>query len=127
MPTSFGNNEKALKSRRLRAFSFAWRCPTSSVKSDAFLERGGLAALYVDGGSVDTTFSTLGVRSSTQLGSTTRVRGMLGWCHAFGDTAPISTHAFAGSIPFTLAGVPLARNVAGVDMQLRPNLTLGAS
>jgi uncharacterized protein with beta-barrel porin domain len=33
--------------------------------------------------------------------------------------------------PFTLEGVPLAKNVAvleaGVDMQLRPNLTLGAS
>ncbi|RST53953.1 autotransporter-associated beta strand repeat-containing protein [Variovorax sp. DXTD-1] len=101
------------------------------VKSDAFLERGGLAALYGQGGSVDATFSTLGVRASTQLGSTTRLRGMLGWRHAFGDTAPTSTHAFAGSIPFTLAGVPLARNVAvveaGVDMQLRPNLTLGAS
>ncbi|QGW82579.1 autotransporter-associated beta strand repeat-containing protein [Variovorax paradoxus] len=101
------------------------------VKSDAFLERGGLAALYGQGGSVDATFSTLGVRASTQLGSTTRLRGMLGWRHAFGDTTPTSTHAFAGSIPFTLAGVPLARNVAvveaGVDMQLRPNLTLGAS
>jgi outer membrane autotransporter protein len=101
------------------------------VKSDAFFERGGLAALYGDGGSVDATFSTLGVRASTQLGESTRVRGLLGWRHAFGDTTPTSTHAFGGSLPFTLAGVPLAKNVAvleaGVETQLRPNLSLGAS
>ncbi|MDQ0589228.1 autotransporter-associated beta strand repeat-containing protein [Variovorax paradoxus] len=101
------------------------------LRSDAFLERGGLAALYGEGGSADAAFTTLGLRASTQLGTTTRLRGMLGWRHAFGDTTPTSTHAFAGSIPFTLAGVPLVKNVAvveaGVDMQLRPNLTLGAS
>jgi outer membrane autotransporter protein len=59
------------------------------------------------------------------------VRGLLGWRHAFGDTAPTSTHAFGGSLPFTLAGVPPAKNVAvleaGVETQLRPNLSLGAS
>lgn len=36
-----------------------------------------------------------------------------------------------GSLPFTLAGVPLAKNVAvleaGVETQRRPNLSLGAS
>jgi len=55
---------------------------------------------------------------------------MLGWRHAFGDTRPTSTHAFARSIPFTHAGVPPGtwRVVeARVDMQLRPNLALGAS
>lgn len=101
------------------------------VRSDAFFERGGLAALYGAGGSVESTFSTLGVRASAQVGDNIRVRGMLGWRHAFGDTTPTSTHAFAGSIPFTIAGVPLAKNVAvleaGVETQLRPNLKLGAA
>ncbi|MBT2324778.1 autotransporter domain-containing protein [Variovorax paradoxus] len=101
------------------------------VKTDAFFERGGLAALHGAGDSTDATFSTLGVRASTQLSDSTRVRGLLGWRHAFGDTTPTSTHAFGGSLPFTLAGVPLAKNVAvleaGVETQLRPNLTLGAS
>ncbi|WP_185878796.1 autotransporter domain-containing protein [Variovorax sp. MHTC-1] len=101
------------------------------VKNDAFFERGGLAALYGEGGSVDATFTTLGLRASAQLGTATRLRGMLGWRHAFGDTTPTSTHAFGGSLPFTIAGVPLAKNVAvleaGVETQLRPNLTLGAS
>lgn len=102
-----------------------------TVKSDAFMERGGLAALYGYGGSTDATFSTLGVRASMQAGESTKLRGMLGWRHAFGDTTPTSTHAFGGSLPFTIAGVPLAKNVAvleaGVETQLRPNLALSVS
>lgn len=101
------------------------------LKSDAFSERGGSAALYAEGDSTEATFSTLGVRSSLQAGASTRLRGMLGWRHAFGDTTPTSTHSFSGSVPFTLTGVPLARNVAvleaGVETQLRPNLALSAS
>jgi outer membrane autotransporter protein len=83
-------------------------------------ERGGLAALYGAGDSSDTSFSTLGVRASLQASERTRLRGMLGWRHAFG-----------GCPPFTLTGVPLAKNVAvleaGVETQLCPNLALGAS
>lgn len=101
------------------------------LKSDAFSERGGPAALNAEGDSTEATFSTLGVRGSLQAGASTRLRGMLGWRHAFGDTAPSSTHSFSGSVPFTLGGVPLARNVAvleaGVETQLRPNLALSAS
>ena len=73
----------------------------------------------------------LGGRASTQLGDNIRLRGMLDWRHAFGDTTPTSMHAFAGSIPFTISGVPLAKNVAvleaGVETQLRPNLKSGAA
>lgn len=101
------------------------------LKSDAFLERGGPAALYGEGGSTDATFSTVGVRASLQAGQNTRLRGMLGWRHAFGDTPPTTTQRFGGGLPFTLAGVPLAKNVAvleaGIETQLRPDLALGAS
>jgi outer membrane autotransporter protein len=59
------------------------------------------------------------------------VRGLLGRRHAFGGTTPTSTHAFGGSLPITLAGVPLAKNVAvldaGVETQLGPNVSLGTS
>ncbi|RST51865.1 autotransporter-associated beta strand repeat-containing protein [Variovorax sp. MHTC-1] len=126
----FGEAGHRIDAGRVALEPFA-RLAHVRVKSDAFLERGGLAALYGEGGSVDATFTTLGLRASTQIGSATRLRGMLGWRHAFGDTTPTSTHAFAGSIPFTLEGVPLAKNVAvleaGVETQLRPNLMLGAS
>ena len=57
----------------------------------------------------------LGGRASTQLGDNIRLRGMLDWRHAFGDTTPTSMHAFAGSIPFTISGVPLAKIVAVLE------------
>ncbi|HZF82796.1 MAG TPA: autotransporter domain-containing protein [Burkholderiaceae bacterium] len=102
------------------------------LSSDGFSERGGLSALHGGGDGFSSTFATLGVRATAQLGSKTRLTGMLGWRHAFGDTVPESTHAFAGSLAsFTVGGVPLARNVAvleaGVETELAPNLTLGAS
>lgn len=101
------------------------------LKSDAFLERGGPAAMYGEGDSTNATFSTIGLRASIQASERIRVRGMLAWRHAFGDTSPATTHTFSGSLPFTLAGVPLAKDVAvleaGLETRLRPNLTLGAS
>ncbi|MBT2324782.1 autotransporter domain-containing protein [Variovorax paradoxus] len=126
----FGEAGHRIDAGRVALEPFA-RLAYVRLHSDSFVERGGLAALYCEGGSIDATFTTLGLRASTQLGERTRLRGMLGWRHAFGDTTPTSTHAFAGSIPFTLEGVPLAKNVAvveaGVETQLRPNLSLGAS
>lgn len=102
-----------------------------SVKTDGFTERGGVAALSAGGATFDSTFSTLGARMSAQLDEKTTLRGMLGWRHAFGSAVPQSTNAFVGSLPFTVSGVPLAKNVAvleaGVDTELRPNLTLSAS
>ncbi|MEJ1127102.1 autotransporter domain-containing protein [Variovorax sp. CCNWLW225] len=101
------------------------------LRSDAFVEQGGLAALFGYGGRTDATFSTIGVRASMQASESIRLRGTLGWRHAFGGATPTSTHAFAGSVPFTLSGVPLAEDVAvleaGIETQLRPNLALNAS
>ncbi len=101
------------------------------LRSDAFLEQGGPAALHGAGDTTDATFTSIGVRASTQAADDIRLRGMLAWRHAFGDTTPTTTHQFAGSQAFTLAGVPLAKDVAaleaGVETRLRPNLTLSAS
>ncbi|RYX91089.1 MAG: autotransporter domain-containing protein, partial [Comamonadaceae bacterium] len=100
-----------------------------NVDADGFTESGGAAALRSGGGSTDATFSTLGVRASTQVGEATRLRGTVGWRHAFGDRTPTSTHAFATGNAFTVAGVPLAKDVAvleaGVETQLQRNMTLG--
>ena len=56
-------------------------------------------------------------------------RGMLGWKHAFGDTVPTSTQAFAGSDAFTVVGAPVARNAAiigaGLDFDIAPSARLG--
>lgn len=102
-----------------------------NVDTKDFRESGGAAALHSGGGSTDSTFSTLGVRASTSLSESTRLRGTLGWRHAFGDKTPTSRNAWATGQSFTVAGVPLAKNVAvveaGVETQLQSNLTLGAN
>ena len=103
-----------------------------SFDSDGFTEQWGAAALHAGGQTTDTTFTTLGLRVAAGLdigGMDVTARGTLGWRHAFGDTTPLSTQAFAGGDPFTVAGVPIARNAAvveaGLDVSLTPQATLG--
>jgi outer membrane autotransporter protein len=105
-----------------------------NLHSDGFAEKGGAAALTSASQSTDVTFTTLGIRASTDidLGSVkTKARGMLGWRHAFGDTVPTSSLAFAGSDAFTVAGAPIARNAAvieaGLDFDITPQAKLGVS
>ncbi|TPI90206.1 autotransporter domain-containing protein, partial [Mesorhizobium sp. B2-8-6] len=105
-----------------------------SVHTDGFTEKGGAAALTSAGSTTDATFTTLGLRGSTgfALGNiNATARGMLGWRHAFGDTTPLSTVAFAGSDAFTIAGVPIATDSAvieaGIDLKMSANATLALS
>ncbi|MGR7996084.1 autotransporter domain-containing protein [Xanthobacter sp. ZOL 2024] len=87
-----------------------------------FVESFGGAALK--GGSVDTdvTFTTLGLRTSTEVvfgEATYRALVGLGWRHAFGDVNPTATMAFAaGSLPFATEGAPIAEDAALVEAGL---------
>ncbi|QWG18721.1 autotransporter outer membrane beta-barrel domain-containing protein [Bradyrhizobium sediminis] len=104
-----------------------------NLSTNGFTEKGGAAALTSQGGNTGVTFSTLGLRTSTGFtlgnGVNMAARGMLGWRHAFGDTTPVSTVAFTGGSPFSIAGVPVARDGAvadlGLDLNLTPNAALG--
>jgi fibronectin-binding autotransporter adhesin len=104
-------------------------------RTDSFTEDGGAAALHSPGDRSDVTFSTLGTRVSTtiKLGSMEgRLRGSLGWRHAFGDDAPVSSLTFqGGGSEFGVAGVPLARDAAvveaGLDMSLSKSAVLGVN
>jgi outer membrane autotransporter protein len=105
-----------------------------NLHTDGFAESGGAAALTSSSSTSDATFTTLGVRASTDVtigGVAATARGMFGWRHAFGDVTPLSTVAFAGGDDFTIAGVPIARDAmlveAGLDVQLARNATLGLS
>lgn len=106
-----------------------------SLDTNGFAETGGAAALRSAGVSSSVTFTTLGLRASTDFmlgnGMKLSARSMLGWRHAFGDTTPLSTFAFAGGFPFTVAGVPIARDAllldAGLDVAIAKNTTLGIS
>lgn len=81
-------------------------------------ERGGSAALAMQGKNSDTTFTSLGARA--ERGSVVRgidavFSGMLVWRHAFGDANPESAHAFSESDVFTVFGTPIARDSAAIE------------
>ncbi|MFC7396714.1 autotransporter domain-containing protein [Chelatococcus sp. GCM10030263] len=107
-----------------------------NLETDAFTEAGGAAGLTGFSGSEAVTFTSLGVRAAQRfaLGATTALtlRGTLGWQHAFGDTTPTAALAFTGaSLPFTVAGVPIAEDAlvvkAGADLAIGPAVTLGVA
>ncbi len=59
------------------------------------------------------------------------LRGGLAWRHAFGDVDPKTTLAFAGGSPFTISGLPIARDgalvEAGLDLAIGRSATLGVA
>jgi outer membrane autotransporter protein len=102
------------------------------VKTDGFTETGGAAALTGLAADTATTFSTLGLRASVPLSTTWSaavLKGGLGWRHAFNDVTPAAQLAFAGGTPFTIAGVPIARDAllveAGLDAAWTSGITVG--
>jgi outer membrane autotransporter protein len=102
--------------------------------TDGFDEKGGVAALNGAPEKSRNGFTTLGLRARSDLGTGDNggvsLHGQFGWRHGLGEMTPVSTQAFGGS-PFEIAGAPLARDVAtldlGADFRLRPNTTLGIS
>ncbi len=106
----------------------------ANLHMGGFTEQGGAAALTVASSDIDAIFTTLGLRASATFdlgGATLTAKGMLGWRHAFGDTAPLSDMRFAGGNAFSIAGVPTARDTAvveaGLDYTITPNATFGLS
>lgn len=101
-----------------------------SLHTNGFGEAGGDAALGGRGSGTDVTFTTLGLRGDhvMSLGSMqARLRGLLGWRHAFGDTVPQSTLAFSTGSSFVIAGAPIAADSAVVEVGLDLDLTADAS
>nr|WP_238482186.1 autotransporter domain-containing protein [Dyella acidiphila] len=81
-------------------------------------EQGGPMALSVGGDRQAVTYSTLGTRASTHFqfqGDAFDAYTSLGWRHAFGRVRPDAQMAFAHGAPFTVAGLPIARNALAVD------------
>jgi subtilase-type serine protease len=96
------------------------------LKTDGFAETGGITALSVNGGSTDLVTTTLGLRASHDFAiseaTTLTAHGMAGWRHAFGDTTPTSTLAFAGGTGFSIDGLPIAEDTALVEAGFNVNL-----
>ncbi|WP_407655474.1 autotransporter domain-containing protein [Burkholderia alba] len=98
------------------------------LKNHGATETGGAAALRVQEGNHDVTFSTLGVRGATGLALTSALQltleGSAGWQHALTSGRPVGSLAFAtGSSVFTVSSVPVAKDAAVVS--LNAGLALG--
>jgi outer membrane autotransporter protein len=105
-----------------------------SLHTDRFTESGGISALTSSGDTLNTTFSTVGARLSSDfdIGNQKAVAtGMVGWRHAFGDTDPTSRFAFAASDSYVVRGAPITTDAMivqfGVSMNLTTMATIGIS
>ncbi len=84
-----------------------------NLKTDAFQESGGAAALSSGGGNDAIATSTVGLRWSmdwSQGDVPILFSGMLGWRHVAGDVTPYSSLAFAGGSPLLIGGVDIPQN-----------------
>ncbi|OZI66415.1 hypothetical protein CAL28_01335 [Bordetella genomosp. 11] len=97
-------------------------------------DEGGDTGLSGRGDNTGVTYTTLGLRASTRLdagGTTAVLHGMLGWRHAFGDTTPTATQSLPSGSPFTVSGVPIAKDAAilqaGLNVQVAKNVRVDLS
>jgi outer membrane autotransporter protein len=107
------------------------------LKTDAAAERGGAAALNFAGTTFETGYTTLGIRAASMVPVGHDMilipRASLAWQHAFDTVTPGAVLAFqtAPAIPFTISGVPIARDSllaeAGLDLAIGRNATVGVS
>jgi subtilase-type serine protease len=107
------------------------------LHTDGFSESGGgPAALGGSGHDTDIGYSTLGGRIATRYvqpnGMVLTPRLSAAWQHAVGAAAPGEALAFQSTAqPFTVAGLPLARDTAllesGLDLRLAPQARVGLS
>lgn len=91
----------------------------ANLRTRAFSETGGPAALSGESDSSQQTTTTLGLRAAQAFelaGRPGRVYGTLGWRHLFGDDKGESRLAFQGSQSFTVAGAPIGRDAALVEL-----------
>jgi len=102
----------------------------SDLRTRAFSESGGSAALSGKSQSQTLASTLAGLRARWQVpDSAIALRGMLGWRHAYGNVQPSTTLAFDGGASFSVAGAPIARDAArvevGADLVTIRNLTIG--
>jgi outer membrane autotransporter protein len=97
------------------------------LHTDNFEESGGAAALSVRNETMNTFYSTLGVRGTVELPQNVSLYGSLGWQHAYGDKTTSSRMAFAGSDAFTTQGTAVDDNLMVADVGVSVKLSRSTS
>jgi outer membrane autotransporter protein len=123
----------ALGNGRLSAEPFA-NLGYQRYQRDSYNEKGGAAALHVDGQTQDNFSSTAGLRlahlSQLDNGISLTPRASAGWKHTYGDVDSNTRQAFlAGGTAFNVEGSALDRDSllleAGLDVGLSARHTVG--
>lgn len=107
----------------------------TDLRTPAFTEDGGDAALHSGGASSKVGTNTLGVNLDHAFNEGAMhgtFHTMLGWRHAYGDITPTLTESFAdSSASFTSQGLPISRDALvasiGVDLAVSKRTTVGVS
>ncbi|MFY3311926.1 autotransporter domain-containing protein [Achromobacter ruhlandii] len=104
----------------------------NQLRMQGFTESGGPAALSSDGQRQRNLASLAGLRGDWRVpGSEIALRAMLGWRHVYGNVRPTVSLAFDQGPAFSVAGAPIARDAArvelGVDVLRIRAMTLGLS
>jgi outer membrane autotransporter protein len=102
------------------------------LETNGFSETGGNAALAGGGTTNSSPATTAGIRGHLPIaGRNLTLDGGIAWQHLFGRVDPLANLSFAGGQSFTVAGTPMARDAALVDVgmtyQATPNLSVSAS
>ena len=95
----------------------------ANARTDGFTEHGGAAALAGDRANETIVQSAAGLRAATAPTAPVSFNALVAWKHNYGDLTPLSALRFAGHDPFLIAGTPLARDSAAVDLGLTWHLT----
>jgi subtilase-type serine protease len=100
-----------------------------NLKTDAFREAGGDAALSAAADDNQITTSTIGLRWSVNWPDNdlpVTLSGMLGWRHIAGDVTPTSNLAFVGGSPFIIEGVEMPRDSLVAKLGISAKLSKSA-
>lgn len=88
------------------------------VKTDAFAEAGGAAALSSASNEETFTQSRLGVKLATPLAGALSGRATLAWQHQLDEAAPLAVLNFTGGNAFAVSGTTLSRDAAAASIGL---------
>ncbi|SFJ30023.1 autotransporter outer membrane beta-barrel domain-containing protein, partial [Phytopseudomonas argentinensis] len=105
------------------------------IEREEFRERGGDSVVQAQSVRKAINYSTMGVNATVPLatiaGTSLKLKGSMGWQHAFDGDTPESEHTFAGSHLFRVRGAPLERdNVVvklGVEARVNSRVSLDLS
>lgn len=100
------------------------------LRTPAFSESGGTAALHSAGSRSSIVSTTLGLRGALPLRlnqTEAQLHGSVAWRHSTGDLTPTTSLAFSQGDSFAVRGIPVARNAALVSAGLSMRLSRHAA